>query len=447
MTPTIIDIINQIDNVQRDSQIAVCEALLMSYDKADMIIESYDGNFEEFPIVMESANKNDEPFWQKILLFIPRLISQIFDGIRKSISKENKADTRILDKLPESYKNKKKPDINKIVMGAAGVGIFVSAVGLLTEGLDDFKRGMNYWINRGKDFAHKMDDANNISTQDYSFYYRIYDNHPNNLEKVYANSGDRHPVVVISTNDRGELKIHTFDIQEWIKDTMKCFNKLIELCDDNKTPELFTSINKFKYENYIDDTITKVIKLSGISYVSGSTREIGEYSPSHFYELIDTYIKKLTDKSFERKLEQAIKSLLKRLHDYGTHATTTTLKGKREDVKSIEDAPNGSLKSVNVTSSYSMNKIQKHLVDMTNFVMKVLNDTVASLQWLKDQAEKCYAKLIGQLYLDTESTKKELDMPEDVATQRLIKATIKDNTNLNINDQDQIRKKISDQEN
>lgn len=443
----IIDIINQIDDIQRDSQIAVCEALLMSYDKANMIIESYDGNFAEFPIVMESVNKNDEPFWQKILLFIPRLISQIFDGIRKSISKKNKADAHIIDKLPESYKNKKKPDINKIAMGAVGAGIFVSAVGLLTEGLDDFKRGMNYWINRGKDFAHKMDDTNNGPTQDYSFYYRIYDNHPNNFEKVYANSEDRHPVVVISTNDRDELKIHTFDIQEWIKYTMGCFNKFIELCNDSKTPEFVTSINKFKYEKYIDETITYVIKFSEISYVSGRAHEIGEYSPSHFYELIDTYIKKLTDKSFERKLNQAIKSLLDRLHDYGTHATTTTLKGKREDVKSVEDASHGSLKPVNVTSSYSRDKIQKHLVEMTNFVMKVLNDTVTSLQWLKDQAEKCYAKLIDQLYRDTESTKKEMDMPEDVATQRLIKATIKDNTNLNINDQDQIRKKISDQEN
>ena len=149
MMTEILNSINQINDIQCNSQIAVCEALLMSYDKANMIIESCNGNFDEFPIVMESANKNDEPFWQKILLFIPRLISQLFDGIRKSISKKNKDDAHILDKLPESYKNKKKLDISKIGMGAGAGMIVAGTMGLLGGGLADFQKCRTYWINKG----------------------------------------------------------------------------------------------------------------------------------------------------------------------------------------------------------------------------------------------------------------------------------------------------------
>lgn len=120
---TLLDSIDNITNVVNESSIDVLDALIDSYDKAELILENYDGDdlsafsiFQEGKILDEvkKKGKNDSMI-KKIALFIPRLIAALFSHLGKLISDVSKEDTLEIhmgDKLPTVIIEKAEKDPN-----------------------------------------------------------------------------------------------------------------------------------------------------------------------------------------------------------------------------------------------------------------------------------------------------------------------------------------------
>lgn len=89
----VIEAIDEINSVITESSLDVYDALLESYDKAETILENYDGDdissfsfFQEGKIMDEvkKQGKGDKSVGKTILFFIPRLIAALFNAIAES---------------------------------------------------------------------------------------------------------------------------------------------------------------------------------------------------------------------------------------------------------------------------------------------------------------------------------------------------------------------------
>lgn len=89
----VIEAIDEISSVITESSVGVYDALLESYDKAETILENYDGDdissfsfFQEGKIMDEvkKQGKGDKSVGKTILFFIPRLIAALFNAIAES---------------------------------------------------------------------------------------------------------------------------------------------------------------------------------------------------------------------------------------------------------------------------------------------------------------------------------------------------------------------------
>lgn len=89
----VIEAIDEIGSVITESSLDVYDALLESYDKAETILENYDGDdissfsfFQEGKIMDEvkKQGKGDKSVGKTILFFIPRLIAALFNAIAES---------------------------------------------------------------------------------------------------------------------------------------------------------------------------------------------------------------------------------------------------------------------------------------------------------------------------------------------------------------------------
>lgn len=89
----VIEAIDEINSVITESSVGVYDALLESYDKAETILENYDGDdissfsfFQEGKIMDEvkKQGKGDKSVGKTILFFIPRLIAALFNAIASS---------------------------------------------------------------------------------------------------------------------------------------------------------------------------------------------------------------------------------------------------------------------------------------------------------------------------------------------------------------------------
>lgn len=105
-----MDLLNQIDECVIESEIAVCESMLNAYQKAQMILESYEGDdVSSFDIFTESfymedgEEKTEEKqsvgskilsILKKIIFFVPNLVIKAIQAIKNKFSKKDKtADT------------------------------------------------------------------------------------------------------------------------------------------------------------------------------------------------------------------------------------------------------------------------------------------------------------------------------------------------------------------
>lgn len=103
----VLEYIDDIEEVQESSEVAVIEAMIESFDKSFMIMENYTGeSIEDFNIFQESKketgildtvkkkSKKDDNKLITILAFIPRLVMAIVDSIKRKLK-----DSDIAEKL------------------------------------------------------------------------------------------------------------------------------------------------------------------------------------------------------------------------------------------------------------------------------------------------------------------------------------------------------------
>lgn len=114
---SILSSIEDIDDVVMESEIEVLNALWDSYDKAIMVLENYDGDdiesfsiFQEGKILDEAMGKgtNDSTI-KKIVWFIPRLITSLFNAI---VSKFSKDKQQAVDEAVKEIEEVSAPDEN-----------------------------------------------------------------------------------------------------------------------------------------------------------------------------------------------------------------------------------------------------------------------------------------------------------------------------------------------
>lgn len=94
----VLEYIDDIEDIQESSEVAVIEAMIESFDKSFMIMENYTGeSMEDFNIFQESKkekgildtvkekSKKDDNKFITILAFIPRLVMAIVDSIKRKL--------------------------------------------------------------------------------------------------------------------------------------------------------------------------------------------------------------------------------------------------------------------------------------------------------------------------------------------------------------------------
>lgn len=149
----VIEAIDEINSVITESSVGVYDALLESYDKAETILENYDGDdinafsfFQEGKIMDEvkKQGKGDKNVGKTILFFIPRLIVALFNAIAsstKNVIEDIKGD------IPKEAieKAKKEPNwLMKIIKSkpVKTLTLITTTVGM-TKAVDEVKKSIN----------------------------------------------------------------------------------------------------------------------------------------------------------------------------------------------------------------------------------------------------------------------------------------------------------------
>lgn len=149
----VIEAIDEIGSVITESSLDVYDALLESYDKAETILENYDGDdissfsfFQEGKIMDEvkKQGKGDKSVGKTILFFIPRLIAALFNAIAestKNVIEDIKGD------IPKTAIEKAKKEPNwfmKIIKSkpVKTLTLITTTVGV-TKAADEVKKSIN----------------------------------------------------------------------------------------------------------------------------------------------------------------------------------------------------------------------------------------------------------------------------------------------------------------
>ena len=100
--------IDSIDESCIDSEMAVMEAMIADFEKYSMIMESYDGDVDQYDSIFQEGKvldkvkkegKKDDNKLVTVLMFIPRLIKALIDVLKKKFK-----DAEIGDKIKEAGK-------------------------------------------------------------------------------------------------------------------------------------------------------------------------------------------------------------------------------------------------------------------------------------------------------------------------------------------------------
>ena len=130
---SVLESIESINESCADTEIAVVEAMVASYEKYAFIMENYDGDISDFDFVIQEGKvlddvkkkgKKDSNKLVTVLLFIPRLIKALCDIIKKKIDKSTGDKVKEAGKKFDQMKDKKEKlkkvdEINKKLDGKA----------------------------------------------------------------------------------------------------------------------------------------------------------------------------------------------------------------------------------------------------------------------------------------------------------------------------------------
>ena len=130
---SVLESIESINESCADTEIAVVEAMVASYEKYAFIMENYNGDISDFDYVVQEGKvlddvkkkgKKDSNKLVTVLMFIPRLIKALCDIIKKKIDKSTGDKVKEAGKKFDQMKDKKEKlkkvdEINKKLDGKA----------------------------------------------------------------------------------------------------------------------------------------------------------------------------------------------------------------------------------------------------------------------------------------------------------------------------------------
>lgn len=169
-TSEILNVIDKIDVITVESEINICQELLNSYEKMNLIMENYNGDYiDSFSIFqegvvddvkkdMKETGKDKSPI-MKILTVLPRLIMAVFRAIKSKIKnikkkqgdvisnfnsktkKMSKTDKNLLNKLFNGSDKEKKEAFAKLfIVGASTAAIGVISAKKINEHVEKLKK-------------------------------------------------------------------------------------------------------------------------------------------------------------------------------------------------------------------------------------------------------------------------------------------------------------------
>lgn len=354
----IYELLDVIDEQANQSELAVMEAMILSFDKASTIMESYDGNdIGCFGMIMESAN--DESAVKKILLFIPRLIASLFKSLRDAMSKKNKA---VNITAPKPLSVKKDSDLGKkLAIAGAGAAVVCAGASVAIMGPKNVKEVADSIIDEAKDRKHKKESARDLGC--------VIDDYNRRKKDVSEFRIQRIKDTKIFINDKGEWLIKSIYLEHELDKLKYYVDTFCILCNnENRRPvEKNEHHKKYNYEHYVANSAGSVIECSDLAKAPFYLCCQGGYS-----DKLDSWIAKanklldyVTSKELEARITNSITKLITDLENAGKTA------------KVIDRTSDGDKKEVgtkDLTTSYSKNKLAKYTTELPKFVLQIIKD-------------------------------------------------------------------------
>lgn len=369
----IYELLDIIDEQTSQSELAVMEAMILSFDKASTIMESYDGDdIGCFGMIMESAN--DESAVKKILLFIPRLIASLFKSLRDAMSKKNKA---VNITAPKPLPVKKDSDLGKkLAMAGAGAAVVCTGASVAIMGPKNAKETfIDSTVNEIKDRKHKKESARDLR--------RVIDDYNRRKKDLSEFRIQRIKDTKIFINDKGEWLIKSIYLENELENLKDYVDTFCILCNnENRRPvEKKEHHKKYNYEHYVANRAGSVIECSDLAKAPFYLCCHGGYS-----DKLDSWIAKanklldyVTSKELEARITNSITKLITDLENAGKTAKV---------IDKTSDGDNKEVGTKDLTTSYSKNKLAKYTTELPKFVLQIIKDYAEILSDILTEVNK-----------------------------------------------------------
>ena len=459
-------VLSEINHVKNDSSLCVTEALISYYDKADMIIQEsgYDITCGEFIQESFTKPKKNERIITKVVLAIPRfiykMIKSIVDGITKLTRKKKPATVHMTQETFDKTINiidrmSKDQDIRRLMTGAI-VGTTAVVGTFLKKRYEAAKKAVNSIGERYSEYKqYQTDKAYNRGQ----------------FEKAKADSQNKiKEMVAVTTKDDEIAVILGTDIEGIAKQGIPTFLEEISRRIHNIQAGDLTS--KSKYTKELDEAIFAIENNPYLftAWLYPDWYNKRAYSFSKYreeYEAFKTSDFSNTIKAKSEEITNTITAGFKRF------AKNEEQANKKEEAYK-EEATTYSMKILNIINA-RISYILSYLDELDKLVVSSYDELIKHAKSEKKDYKEYHKKKREMLYYDNPEMDPDHDKEEDKeddkenkkdkekkndSSDSSDKAGDDDKSNntdqqkadtktdsLNINDQDQIRKKISDQEN
>jgi len=307
----IYELLDVIDEQANQSELAVMEAMILSFDKASTIMEAYDGDdIGCFGMIMESAN--DESAVKKILLFIPRLIASLFKSLRDAMSKKNKA---VNITAPKPLTVKKDSDLGKkLAIAGAGAAVVCAGASVAIIGPKDLKEMADETVDAVKDKIHKKDDELSFGSESDKFdLEKIRNKYNERMKKAVDDKRKMLSNIKVGITDKGKWFVDAGPSIWQFMEFKKEFYLFFAACEGNNkfVTDKDTHHKKYTYESFVQDSATFPLRHTELVNIPWMLCNRGGLKENldEWINAANESLEYATSKEFENKVTKSLEKL------------------------------------------------------------------------------------------------------------------------------------------
>jgi hypothetical protein len=307
----IYELLDIIDEQTNQSELAVMEAMILSFDKASTIMEAYDGDdIGCFGMIMESAN--DESAVKKILLFIPRLIASLFKSLRDAMSKKNKA---VNITAPKPLPVKKDSDLGKkLAIAGAGAAVVCAGASVAIIGPKDLKEMVDETVDTVKDKIHKKDDELTFGSDSDKFdLEKIRNKYNERMKKAVDDKRKMLSNIKVGITDEGKWFVDSVPFTGKPMEFKEEFYKFFAICEGNNkfVTDKDAHHKKYSYESFVRDSATSPLRHTDIVNIPWwlCNGALFKENLDEWINAVNESLKYATSKEFENKVTKSLEKL------------------------------------------------------------------------------------------------------------------------------------------